>query len=93
MNSYITGILHLENVLPIANKVIQIDKIFIYEISLSVFQCFSVLLFIVANPKETSLTSKLEDYYINYESLDKIQRYLKHYKQYILWKKGPIIVF
>lgn len=83
----------MENVLPIANKVIQIDKIFIYEISLSVFQCFSVLLFIVANPKETSLTSKLEDCYINYESLDKIQRYLKHYKQYILWKKGPIIVF
>lgn len=93
MNSYITGILHLENVLPIAIKVIQIDNIFIYEISLSVFQCFSVLLFIIANPKETSLMSKLENYYINYGSLDKIQSHLKHYKQYILWKKGTIVIF
>ena len=83
----------MENVLPIAIKGIQIDNIFIYVISLSMFQCFSVLLFMVANSKETSLMSKLENYYINYESPDTIHRHLKHYKQYILWKRGPIIVF
>lgn len=58
-------------------------------ISVSVF--LSAIIY-SSKPKKASLTSKLEDYYINYESLDKIQRYLKHYKQYILWKKGPIIV-
>lgn len=88
MNSYITGILHLENVLPIAIKEIQIDNIFTYEISLSMFQCFSVLLFIVANPKETSLMSKLENYYINYESLDKIETFKTLQTIYIMEKRS-----
>ena len=35
--------------------------------------------------------SKLENYYINYESLDKIQSQLRYYKEYVLCKKSTII--
>lgn len=37
--------------------------------------------------------SKLKNYYINYESLDKIQSHLKYYKEYVLCKKSTTILF